>query len=146
MHANALIGSYRLLRWENRDQSGAVTYPLGADALGYISYAEDGHVFVHIMAADRQPFSSNDLFGGTDDEIQAAARSHISYCGSYRLEANEVIHRVELCSYPNWIGSEQRRQYQFLDGNLLLSAQGIKIGSSLFEARLLWQPLSRSSA
>ena len=142
MSANPLVGTYRLLRWENLDQSGAVSYPLGADALGFISYTEDGHVFVHIMAADRRNLSGRDLFGGTDEEIQAAAHSHISYCGGYRLESDHVVHSVEVCSYPNWVGTEQRRRYCFIDGNLQLSAAAIQVGDSQFEARLLWQPLS----
>lgn len=141
MKAGCLVGTYRLLSWENRDQSGKVNHPLGADALGYISYSEDGYVFVHIAAAARRLFTSDDIFGGDTDEAQAAGRSHLSYCGRYRVEAQDVVHSVEICSFPNWVGTEQRRRYRFIDGNLLLSAAAIRIGSSVFEARLLWQPV-----
>ena len=34
MEAGHLVGTWRLVRWENRDTDGTVTYPMGQDAEG----------------------------------------------------------------------------------------------------------------
>ena len=50
MTANPLIGTWRLISWENRSVDGQkISYPLGKDAVGYIMYNEDGYMFVAIM-------------------------------------------------------------------------------------------------
>lgn len=122
MSIDKLIGTYKLISWENRHDSGEFSYPLGPDAKGMISYSKDGYVFVHIMAMNRIAYSSGDLFGGEASEIVAGATSHISYCGTYKIVNHDVIHRVHICSFPNWVSTEQRRHFQFDNGNLILSA------------------------
>ena len=136
---NDLVGTYNLLSWENRYESGAITYPLGHDAKGVISYAPDGFMFVHIMANNRKNHSVNDLFGGKTSEIKDSATSHISYCGTYEINGNEVIHHVSVSSFPNWVNSEQRRNWHFQDDRLLLSAQGLQVGNEKVGAYLIWK-------
>ncbi len=47
MASNPLIGTWRLISWENRSVvDGQVSYPLGKDAVGYIVYNQDGYMFV----------------------------------------------------------------------------------------------------
>ena len=53
MKNNPLVGTYELISWENHHGAGQVTFPLGPDARGIISYAPDGFVFVHLMANNR---------------------------------------------------------------------------------------------
>lgn len=137
----SLVGTYKLFSWENRHESGEVTYPLGSDAIGLISYSDEGFVFVHIMANNRNVHSSGDLFGGEHSEIIESAASHISYSGKYRTTENEVVHIVDVCSFPNWIASEQRRKYEFKNGKLLLSAEGLQVGSEKVSAYLIWEPV-----
>ncbi len=145
MKEENLVGTYRLLSWENRHESGETSYPLGADAQGFINYAADGYMFVHIMAANRKAYAGGDLFGGETSEIVEGANSHISYCGKYRVENDEVVHTVLISSFPNWVSTEQRRHFEFKNGNLLLSVQGLKIGNQSVGAYLIWQPLGKGS-
>jgi len=50
MTPNPLIGTWRLISWENRSVvDGQVSYLLGEDAVGYIMYNQDGYMFVAIM-------------------------------------------------------------------------------------------------
>ena len=122
MTDNPFLGTWRLLSWENRDPAGELGYPLGPDAVGYLSYTADGYVFAQIMAAARTPLATRNPFGGADAEAAAAARSHMSYCGSYEIRVGEVIHRVVVSDFPNWVGGEQLRFYKFEDQKLILSA------------------------
>jgi hypothetical protein len=139
MKNNSLAGTYDLVSWENRHESGDITYPLGPDAKGVISYSPDGFVFVHIMANNRHNHSTGDLFGGEISEIKASATTHISYFGTYKVEGSEVIHHVSVASFPNWVSSEQRRNWEFRDGHLLLSAQGLEVGNEKVGAYLIWR-------
>jgi hypothetical protein len=139
MKNDSIVGTYDLVSWENRHESGEITYPLGPDAIGVISYSPDGFVFVHIMANNRNKHSAGDLFGGKIYEIKDSATTHISYCGTYEIEKNEVIHHVSVSSFPNWVSSEQRRNWKFQNGNLLLSAQGLQVGNDKVEAYLIWK-------
>jgi Lipocalin-like domain len=44
MESNPLIGTWRLLSWENRsvEEDAQISYPLGEDATAYIMYNQDG--------------------------------------------------------------------------------------------------------
>ncbi len=64
MTANPLIGTWRLISWENRSLDGQISYPLGQDAVGYLLYTPDGYMCVAIMRPNRPAFATADLFGG----------------------------------------------------------------------------------
>jgi hypothetical protein len=67
--SNPLIGTWRLLSWENTSvDDRQVSYPLGKDATGYIMYNEDGYMFVAIMAPHRLRFVADDLLSATKEE------------------------------------------------------------------------------
>lgn len=119
---SALVGTWSLLNWYNETGSGQRLHPLGEDATGYISYSQDGYDFVHMMARSRALFAVNDPFDGTIKEDSAAFKSQITYAGSYEFHGGHVIHRVTQASCPNWIGTEQVRQVEFIDKRLWLSA------------------------
>lgn len=136
---NRLVGTWNMVDWHNVDQDGNKFYPLGSDATGYISYSDDGHVFVHIMAAERQLYVVNDPFGGTPEEDAAAIKSQISYAGPYTYRDGEVIHHVTHSSCPNWVGTEQRRNVRF-DGDCLeLSAPGALFQGRSVTAFVTWK-------
>ncbi len=66
MTSNPLIGTWRLISWENRSvDDGQVSYPLGKDAVGYIMYNPDGYMFVAIMSSNRPRFAADDLLSAT---------------------------------------------------------------------------------
>jgi Lipocalin-like domain len=89
MASNPLIGTWRLLSWENRSvEDGQLSYPLGEDATGYIIYNEDGYVFVAIMASDRLRFAADDLLSATKEEEAQAEESYVSYCGRYDFDGD----------------------------------------------------------
>ena len=139
MNNSSLIGTYQLVSWENHHASGKRSYPMGPDAQGFISYAPDGYMFVHIMANHRKPHTLVDLFGGGIDEIKNSATTHLSYSGRFVLQGNEVIHHVSICSFPNWVNTEQRRAFKFNKGQLLLSAHDVQLSNEKVNAHLVWQ-------
>jgi len=139
MDANALIGTWRLVSFEVQDADGAIDYPFGRDAEGFIAYTADGRMAVQFGAANRARLAAPDWLGGADAEIASAARDYIAYCGTYEFHDDTVVHRVELSLMPNWMGGEQVR-HVVLDGDTItLSTLPGPIGGRQQAASLVWQ-------
>ncbi len=139
MTDNPFLGTWRLISWENRDPGGQLGYPLGPDALGYITYTADGYIFAQIMAAGRAPLETQNPFGGVDAEAATAARSHMSYCGKYEVRNGAVVHQVAVSDFPNWVGGEQLRFYKFEDEKLILSAPPFQTKKGEITTFLIWE-------
>jgi Lipocalin-like domain len=139
MKFNPLIGTWRLISWENRDADGHISYPLGKDAVGYIIYNEDGYVFVAIMRPERAKFAAGDLLSSTTEERAHAASTYVSYCGRYEFRGETVIHHVELSLFPNWVGVEQERLVEVRGDRLTLSTRPMLFGGAQRTAHLIWE-------
>jgi Lipocalin-like domain len=59
--ADALVGAWRLVSWQNQAADGQVTYPMGTDAMGYLLYGADGRFSVTISRKGRARFAASDL-------------------------------------------------------------------------------------
>jgi hypothetical protein len=139
--ADELIGTWRLRSWKNVASDGTAVDPLGANPVGYIFYNRDGYMSVEIMAADRAPYQQPDAFGGTPEERAEAISTYLSYSGPFQvmLDQDVVIHHIEVCSYPNWIGNAQVRAAK-LDGDLLtLSTKPMTFQGVERRAELVWE-------
>lgn len=133
-----LIGTWLMLDWYNVEDNGQKHYPLGEQATGYINYSKDGFVFVHLMAADRQLYSINDPFCGSETEDSVAIKSQITYAGPYSFKGDEVVHHVTHSSCPNWVGSDQVRKVVFEGDRLILSAAGASFQGKSVTAYVIW--------
>ena len=139
MTSNPLVGTWRLISWENRSLDGRVSYPLGEDAVGYISYSQDGYVFVAMMRADRKEFTAGDLLRASAEEKAHAAETYMTYCGTYEFHGDTVVHHVELSLFPNWVGVEQERLVEVRGNRLMLSTRPILLGGMQRTAHLIWE-------
>ena len=141
----SVVGTWRLLRWETRSADGHVTYPLGPDAVGYLSYTPDGHVFVAMMRAERPRYATSDLLGGTPAERAEAAAGYVTYCGRYRLAGGRAVHHLELSLFPNWVGSDQERLVEVAGDRLTIRTAPLAIGGAT-TSRLVWERARRAGA
>jgi hypothetical protein len=138
MESNPLIGTWRLLSWENRSVEDGISHPLG-DATGYIIYNEDGYMFVAIMAPHRLSFAHDDLLSATKEEEALAEESYVSYCGRYDFLGDTVVHHVELSLFPNWIGGDQERLVDLRGERLTLSTRPLMLRGIQQTAHLIWE-------
>lgn len=138
MVQNHLVGTWRLVSWENRS-TDAITYPFGQNAVGYIMYNDEGYMFVAIMTTNRPQFTSGDILGGSLEEKVAAAETYISYCGTYEIQRDRVIHHIEVSSFPNWVGVDQERIFELKGNRLVLSTPPLLLGGKLQTAHLIWE-------
>ena len=140
MESNPLIGTWKLVSWENRSVvDGQVSYPLGKDAAGYIMYNQDGYMAVAIARPGRAKFAAGDLLGGSTEEKVQAANTYVSYCGRYEFRGDTVTHHVDLSLFPNWVGVEQERLVEFRGNRLTLSTRPILLGGIQRTAHLIWE-------
>lgn len=141
MNAEPLVGTWRLRSWKNVGSDGSEVNPFGEDPVGYIFYNHDGYMSVEIMAAHRAPYHDPDVLGGTTQERSEAISTYLSYCGPFEVLSDQdtVIHHIEVCSFPNWIGNAQVR-FVKLDGELLtLSTRPMILQGVERTAELVWQ-------
>jgi len=145
MESNPLIGTWRLLSWENRSvEDGQVSYPLAEDATGYIMYNEDGYMFVAIMGSKRPKFAADDLLSATKEEEARAEETYVSYCGRYDFLGDTVVHHVEMSLFPNWIGGDQERLVNLRENRLTLSTRPLLLRGIQQTAHLIWERVSTS--
>jgi hypothetical protein len=145
VRAEDLLGTWRLRSWKNLGSDGSAVDPLGEKPVGYIFYNRDGFMSVEIMAAHRAPYQVDDTFGGTAEERSEAISTYLSYSGPFEVLSDQetVIHHIEVCSYPNWIGDAQVRLAR-LDGDVLtLSAKPMTLQGVERTAELVWERVGR---
>ena len=87
------------------------------------------------------PYHDADVFGGTSEERSAAISTYLSYAGPFEVLPDEdtVVHHIEVCSFPNWIGDAQVR-FAKLDGRTLtLSTKPMIFQGMERTAELVWE-------
>jgi len=139
MKHSAFVGTWRLVSLEMRKPDGQVSYLLGGDAVGYIMYTEDGYMSVAMMSGDRPKFAAGDFRCGTTEEKVAAADTYISYCGRYEIRGDKIIHHIAVSFFPNWVGVEQERLFEFSGGRLSLSTPPFLAEGVQQTAHLVWE-------
>ena len=144
MSKQLLVGSWKLVSFETRDANGRISYPWGKDTLGYLMYNAGGYMSVTIMSSNRLKFSSADLKGGTTEEKVAAADTYLSYCGTYEIQQDTVIHHIELAFFPNWVGVDQNRMFSIEGDRLSLSSPPTTVAGVEQTAHLIWERVNSS--
>jgi hypothetical protein len=135
----SIVGTWRLVAWENRTAGGRVTHPFGQDAVGYLLYSADGHMCATVMRAGRPRFAAGDLLAGGRDERLAAAESYVSYGGRYTFLGDRVIHHVAVSLFPNWVGTDQERLVDLVGDRLTLSTRPLLMGGEPQTGHLVWE-------
>jgi len=137
------IGTWRLVTSEFRTSDGRVTYPLGENAVGLLIYDGGGRMAAQLMRLDRPEFASGDMRGGTPDEFKAAADGYVAYFGTYEVDDQKgtVIHHVDASLFPNWIGQDQVRYFEFSTDRLTLKTLPFLSGGGEITGVLVWKRL-----
>lgn len=140
LEAEDLVGTWKLLTWQSVASDGSTTEPFGPAPLGYVVYTADSRMITTISAPDRPPIGGDLLAGPETGRLQAFA-TFLAYSGSFRVERGEVVHRVEMSLFPDWIETDQRRSAALSpDGQTLtLSTRPLAAGGRTGRHVLTWQ-------
>jgi len=124
-------------------ENGVNTYPLGKEAIGLLMYDDKGNMSAQLINAKRPKFAVNDWLKGTPEEIKAAFQGMRCYFGTYDVDEKKkiVTHHVEGHSFPNGIGTDNVRYYEFSGNTLILTTVPIMMGGRKVIGKLVWERL-----
>lgn len=104
--ASPLVGTWRLVSFEMELQgTGEKIYPMGKAPSGYLTFQPDGRMAVVLTGEARKPATS-------EPERAALYSSLVAYTGSYRIESDKWVTRIDAAWNPAWVGSEQPRNFK----------------------------------
>lgn len=121
------IGTWALVRVEAVDANGEpITPPFGGDNfIGRVVLTEDGRLSAAIT--DARP------------EIpDGETRDYSCYAGPYTFDGETLITKVDSCSDPARMGTEQIRNVTFENGLMVLQPPLQAYGDKPAERRTLW--------
>ena len=136
--ADKFVGTWKLVAIEGQQVPKR-------ERVGLIMYDTTGHMAVQIMPLDRPKFASSDRRQGTQDEIRAAFNGYAAYFGPYEVNEAEgfVIHHLEGSIFPNEVGRDNIRYYEFSGDRLTLIPTNMVDGkltpTSSAALRLIWE-------
>jgi len=138
------IGTWKLLSWKIEQAGELIDSSFGPNPAGWIMYQRDGRMSVNIMRSDRSKFASNNLTEATSEEIKSGFEGYFSYCGSYDVNVPKgfIIHHLELSAFPNWVGTDQKRYFEFSGDRLTLKTPPLTLSGRDQVHRLIWERLS----
>jgi hypothetical protein len=124
MNGTKLTGTWKFVSLEIKTANGKTVYPFGKTPFGMLIYTADGYLSYLCMDPARPKFKSDNLLGGTKEEIAEAFKSFDAYVGTYTVDAQNgiVTHHVLGSKFPNWVGSDQVRHFRFSGDNLMIDA------------------------
>ena len=139
------LGMWKLIAGESKDQAtGGVSYPWGRTPFGRLLYDDAGRVFVQLMNPGRRTVggvsnrgAAAAIASSSADDMREMLTGFNAYFGTFDVDqaAGTVIHHQESALIPSWVGTDQRRRYEFsAAGELMLlnTASGA-------DYRLVWQ-------
>ena len=139
------IGVWKLIRGESRDEvTGEVRYPWGRNPVGRLSYDEAGRVFAQLMNPGRRSVggvanrgAAAAIEGAAADDMREMLTGFNAYFGTFEVDEpnRTVIHHLQSALIPSWVGSDQRRKYEFLGRDQLILLNS----ASQAAYRLVWQ-------
>jgi len=124
-----LIGTWQLVSYKaySAKEPEDFIYPMGKDCKGMLMYSIDGYMGAQMQEPGQANFSSPDLNGGSEAELADSARRYFGYTGEFYLDesGDEPIlkHKMQLSTFPNWLGNVQRRVMRFEGDCLILSPE-----------------------
>jgi hypothetical protein len=116
-----LIGTWKLVDW-TASVDGTVTRPFRGRVAGLLTYTVDGWMWATLQRTDRSPLGTGTLAAATAEQRAAAANGYLSYAGRYSTNGGDrIVHHVEVSLFPDWVGEDQVRLIDWVDGDLVLS-------------------------
>lgn len=128
-HSAALVGTWRIVKYCDRDSTGVMVEPLGPNPTGLFVYTPTGQLSIQAM---RTP-PSGPLVG---EPVRLSSLGELrpyyfGYFGTYSiLSDSTVVHHVLGGTFPEYIGTDQPRRYN-------IRGDTLSIGAPLFLCRVL---------
>jgi len=136
--ASKFVGAWKLVAFEGQQVPKR-------DWAGLLMYDATGHMAAQVLPLDRPKFASGSRLQGTQEEIKSAFDWYFAYFGPYEVNEAEgvVIHHVKGSIFPNEVGRDNIRYYEFSGDRLTLILTNMVDGKltpkSSATVRLIWE-------
>jgi hypothetical protein len=133
------IGVWKLISCERKSKDGRIDYPYGEKPVGRITYDKAGRMSAQLMRPGRRSTIAPGLSFLTgnagSEEIREAVDGFIAYFGTFDVDesAQTVIHHVQACLVPSWVGTDLKRTYRFAANRMVLTAATTSVLELIWE-------------
>src|SRR5437868_1672807 len=110
-----LVGTWKNTANVQVAADGKRTPTFGPNGTGMAIFGADGRFVIVNVNPDTPKFAGNARNKGTADENKAAVAGGIGLYGTYKISGKELVMKVDGSTYPNWTGTEQKRDIKKLD-------------------------------
>jgi hypothetical protein len=115
--AKDLVGTWQVVTNVNTATDGKKTDALGPNPKGMAIFSADGHYMITVLRNDLPKIASNNRLQTTVDEDAAIAHGSIASYGTYSIANKVVTLVIDQSSYPNWRGTEAKRDILSFNGD-----------------------------
>ena len=125
-----LIGTWRLVAYEDQADGGPISYPYGANPKGLLIYDDTGHMAIQIMKVPHPKVASGSDEDITPEEKIALFDAYTAYFGTYRIDAARgvVIVHAEADTADVFIGEVEERPFTLNGDRLALTPEWTENG------------------
>jgi hypothetical protein len=126
-----VYGTWTLVRGQSKDPNGTPLPPPygGEKAIGSVVLTRDGR-----MAAV--------LIDGRAELPAGETREYTSYCGAFTFDGATLITRVDACSDPARMDTDQVRNVRFEDGLMILQPPPKDVNGVIYHRELSWRKIA----
>jgi hypothetical protein len=123
--ASGIVGTWRLVSYEDRPDQGPTLFPYGASPKGMLIYDATGHMAIQVMKVPHPKVASGDEEKVTAEEKVALFDAYVAYFGTYRVDAARgvVIHRADGDFSDTYIGRDEERPFELTGDRLVLKSR-----------------------
>lgn len=116
-----VVGTWTVVSWEQTTKEGTKFQRFGANPKGINVFDASGRFFVMFARPDLPKIASSNPMKTTPEENKAVMEGTIAYYGTYTVDetGKAITLRVESSSFPNQVGSEQKRMITSLTASEL---------------------------
>ena len=108
-----VIGFWKLVSYVVEIQAtGQIEPVMGQHPTGYVNFSPEGRVMFILTGEGRMPAK-------TSEQRADLLSTLVAYTGTYRIEGDRWITNVDVAWNPEWVGTEQARNFK-IDGERLL--------------------------
>ena len=107
--AQDLVGNWTLVSADTAFPDGRREPTFGANPKGLLIFTSDGRFSYLFSRSDLPKFTSNSRATGTPEENKAVVQGSIATFGTYSVADKTLAIKVENSTFPNWLGTDQKR-------------------------------------
>jgi len=116
--AKDLVGAWTLVSSDTVNPDGSRVQTFGANPRGILIFTSDGRFIYLLSRADLPKFASNSRATGTPEENKSVVQGSIATFGTYSVAGKDLAIKVEHSTFPNWIGTDQKRSIAIIGDDL----------------------------